>query len=60
MLRPDQVPRRQRLEAEHPEVKIWQSPRGCWHAEARGTEVGPCIWLGDLLDRLELALVPAE
>ncbi len=51
----DQVPRREAFEREHPDVRIWQSA-GCWRAESAGLGFGPCIWLGDLLDRLEMAL----
>jgi len=54
MLREDQIPRRRRFETAHPGVRIWQSPGGCWYAEAWGREVGPIVWLGDLLDALEL------
>ena len=55
-MRADQIPRRQQLERDHPDVTIWQGTGGYWRAEVHGTSVGPCVWLSALLDRVEMAL----
>jgi len=64
----DAVVRRWHLEAEHPEIRIYQTPLSNWKADipaswsGTGQEqtLGPCIWLGQLLDQIEAAIGEAR
>ena len=64
----DAVVRRWQLEAEHPEVRISQTPHRNWKAtipaswSTTGQEqtLGPCVWLGQLLDQVDAAIGEAE